>query len=157
MMQAVAMRALQVGRRPWFVRAASAALATGIGSVFALSALLVPSSTGHGTHLQLGLGTCTFLAFTGQPCPMCGATTTFALMAHLHPLEALANQPFAAFLFLLAAGTLGVAISEVVDPRGRWDRILRWLEPRESVLASAFLGFMVLSWMYKMLRMAGRI
>ncbi|MEQ1571010.1 MAG: DUF2752 domain-containing protein [Myxococcota bacterium] len=154
-MDAVATHAVRIARQAWFVRSGSAVLALGIGGVFTLSALLVPSPDGHGTHLQLGLGTCTFLAMTGQPCPMCGATTSFALMAHLRPIEALINQPFAAFLFCLSAGVLGVAVAETVDPRRRWDRILTWLGPRESAFAAVFLGFMLVSWVYKIARMAG--
>ena len=72
----------------------SASLVLGLGVVFALAALLEPSPVGHGTHTQLGLGSCSFLVATGYPCPMCGATTSFALMAHLRPFEALINQPF---------------------------------------------------------------
>jgi hypothetical protein len=155
MIGAVSDRVVDLARRAWFVRATSAVLAVGIGTVFVLAALLVPNPTGHGTHLQLGLGTCTFLAFSGQPCPMCGATTTFTLMAHLQPVAAIVNQPFAAFLFCLSALTLGVAVSEVVDPRGRWGRVFGWLEPRETWMAGLFLAFMMASWFYKMARMAG--
>jgi hypothetical protein len=156
MIDAITGRVLDLAQRAWFVRLVSLGIALAIGVVFALSALLVPSPDGHGTHLQLGLGPCTFLSLVGQPCPMCGATTSFTLMAHLRPVEALVNQPFASFLFLLAAGVEGVSVAEVVDPRERWGRLLRWLEPRETWMAAAFLGFMLLSWMYKMLQMAGQ-
>lgn len=137
----------------WVVRLLSAALAAGIGGVFTLASLLVPSPAGHGTHLQLGLGSCTFLTLTNWPCPMCGATTTFTLMAHLRPIEAFINQPFAAGLFLLSAGVFGVALSEAVDPRGRWERIFQWLEPRETRFAGLFLAAMAGGWIYKMLEM----
>ena len=150
-------RALELARRPLVARSISAAVATGIGSVFALAALLVPSPSGHGTHLQLGLGTCSFLALTGQPCPMCGATTTFTLLAHLRPVEALVNQPFAALLFILSAAVFAVAVAETFDPRARWSRLSRWLEPRETMLAGLFLAAMALGWAYKAARMSGRL
>lgn len=130
-------------------RLLSAAVAGCIATVFVLAALLVPAVGGHGTHTQLGLGSCSFLQLTGFPCPMCGATTTFTLMAHLRPVEAVINQPFAALLFVLAAGALGIAVAEVVDPRARWSRLSRWLEPREGWLATAFLALMGLGWIYK--------
>jgi hypothetical protein len=139
----------------WVTRLLSGALVLGIGTVFVLAALLVPSPEGHGTHLQLGLGTCTFLAYTGVPCPMCGATTSFTLMAHLHVFEALINQPFATGLFLLAAFVFAVSLTELVDPRGRWGKLLYWLEPRETRLALLFLGAMGASWVYKMYLMLG--
>ncbi len=135
-------------------RALSLGLALGIGTVFSLAALLVPAVDGHGTHTQLGLGSCSFLTLTGQPCPMCGATTTFTLMAHLRPIDALINQPFAALLFVLAAAAFGVSVAEVIDPRARWSRISRWLEPREAWLATGFLGLMGLGWVYKATIMA---
>jgi hypothetical protein len=142
-------RASELLRGPAAVRSMSLFVAVGIAIVFAISALVAPSQVGHGTHLQLGLGQCTFLQATGWPCPMCGATTSFALMAHLHPIQAFLNQPFAAFLFLLSAVVFGIAGAEAVDPRGRWWRIFRALEPVESILAAGFLALMGLGWAYK--------
>lgn len=37
----------------------------------------------------------------GYPCPMCGMTTTFALMEHLRPLDAALKLPFGVVLFSL--------------------------------------------------------
>lgn len=127
----------------------SALLALGMGAVLVLAALLDPAPAGHGTHTQLGLGTCSFLLATGVPCPMCGATTSFTLMAHLRPLEALVNQPFASLLFMLTAGGFGVALSETIDPRDRWHRLARLAGPREATLALTFLALMTLGWAYK--------
>lgn len=139
--------------KAWVVRLISAGLATGSGVVLALAAWLEPAVEGHGTHLQLGLGTCSFLQATDVPCPMCGATTTFALMAHLRVIEALINQPFAAFLFLLTVITFAISVAEVLVPRGRWGKLLRPLERYEGWLAIAFLGFMALGWLYKTIQM----
>ncbi|MCB9684329.1 MAG: DUF2752 domain-containing protein [Alphaproteobacteria bacterium] len=141
--------------RPAVTRIGSLGLAVGISCVFVAAALVEPDPSGHGTHLRLGLGNCSFLTMTGWPCPMCGATTTFALMAHLRPLEALINQPFAFLLFLMSAFGLGVSVAEVVDPRGRWTRIVRVLEPRETLWAILFLVFMGLAWGYKAWLMFG--
>ncbi|MEQ1506324.1 MAG: DUF2752 domain-containing protein [Myxococcota bacterium] len=153
MIEALADRVLAVTRRSWFPRLMSAGIAVGVGTVFALSALLVPSPDGHGTHLQLGLGPCTFLTLTGWPCPMCGATTSFTLMAHLRPLAAFVNQPFAAGLFLLSAGSFAVSVAEILDPRDRWTRILDAIEPYEGRLAALFLAAMGIAWAYKIATM----
>ncbi len=142
-------RANEVLRAPAAARLMSLFVASAIAIVFLLAALVEPSPAGHGTHLQLGLGQCTFLQATGWPCPMCGATTSFALMAHLRPLDAFVNQPFSASLFLLSATVFGISAAEVVDPRQRWGRIFRTIEPVESVLAVLFLVAMGLGWAYK--------
>ncbi len=124
-------------------------LALGTGLVLAIAIWLDPSPLGHSTHTQLGLSTCSFLSVTGYPCPMCGATTTFTLMAHLRPIQAVLNQPFAALLFCMTVGVFGVSVAEVVQPRDRWIRFSDWIEPWEGRLAAAFLGFMALAWFYK--------
>lgn len=141
-------------RRPRVARAVSAFLALGTGTVLGIAAWLTPSAEGHGTHLQLGLSTCSFLQLTGQPCPMCGATTTFTLMAHLRPIDAFINQPFAAGLFLLTVAVFAVSFVEAIDPRGRWGRITDRLAPYEGLLATLFLGAMGLGWAYKAVLMA---
>jgi len=136
-------------------RFVSVVLMTGSGAVLGTAAWLEPSALGHSTHTQLGLGQCSFLQLTGYPCPMCGATTTFALMAHLRPLDAMLNQPFAAMLFMMTAAVFAVSAAEVVMPRRRWERLLDWIEPWEGRLAVGFLVFMAVGWLYKIALMAG--
>jgi len=138
-------------RSRWVARFVSGAVALGLALVLALAALLEPSPAGHGTHTQLGLANCTFLELTGQPCPMCGATTSWALLAHFALVRGVVNQPFAALLFGLAVAAFGVAVAEALDPRDRWSRIARWMEPREGFLAAGFLVLMALGWVYKMM------
>ena len=138
-------------------RLVSAVGMVGTGSVLGLASWLQASPIGHGTHRQLGLGVCTFLALTGQPCPMCGMTTTFTLLAHGNVISAVITQPFGLVLFSMTVGAFCVSLAELVQPRGRWSRFLDWLEPRESRLASAFLIAMGLGWLYKMLIMAAAV
>lgn len=130
-------------------RIASAGVALAGATLLAVSATLTPSPRGFGTHLQLGLGPCSFLALTGYPCPVCGATTAFALMAHLRPWAALSTQPFAAGLFLAVVAGTALAVAEVVQPRSRWSRLWSWAAPREGLLAGAFLLAMGAGWAYK--------
>jgi len=128
----------------------SGVVAAGAGAVLLLASLLTPSVTGLATHTQLGLADCTFLAWTGHPCPMCGATTTFALLAHFRLIDGLLNQPFAALLFALTCGIVAIGVAEVVDPRGRWGRMAGWFERYEVVTGVGFLAVMAASWIYKL-------
>ena len=139
---------------PAVQRVLSALISLGTGGVLGTAMWLTPASEGHGTHTQLGLSDCSFLVLTGQPCPMCGATTTFTLLAHLRPIDAVINQPFAAFLFVLTVGLFGLSLSEVILPRQRWQRLFRVLGPYEGPLAAGFLAFMGLGWVYKMWMMS---
>jgi len=130
-------------------RFASAVVALLSGVLLSVSAWLEPAAAGHGTHEQLGLEPCTFLAVTDLPCPMCGATTTFSLMAELRWFEGVMNQPFAALLFLLTVMSFAVSVAETVIPRGRWTRMSSWLQPYELRIIAGLACFMLFSWIYK--------
>jgi len=66
--------------------------------------------TGHGTHLQLGMRPCGFLASSGLPCATCGMTTAFTHAADGHLLAAAAVQPAGALLALLSAAAALVGV-----------------------------------------------
>lgn len=113
---------------------------------------LAPDPSGMGTHRQLGLPQCGWLASTGYPCPTCGMTTAFAAAAHARPVDALRSQPGGAILALGTAaffwGALHVAVfgSQVGRIGGRMlgSRVL-WI---------AF-GVFALTWGYKILQVRG--
>lgn len=132
-------------------RAAQAALALGSVAILGVAAWLEPSPVGQGTHQQLGLPPCTFYALTDVPCPMCGATTTFALMADGRLVDGVVNHPTAALLFTLCLGVAGVAGAEAVWPTGRWQRVGAAVEPWSTVFASGFLVVMMAGWTWKIL------
>lgn len=121
--------------------------------VLGLAAWLTPATQGFGTHMQLGLGGCAMLTMTGWPCPMCGMTTTFALMAHLRPLEALVNQPFGVVLFLLTVIGAVLGLGDLVTGKGLINGAFRWVGRREQLLALGLLAGMIGGWIYKCLRM----
>ncbi len=133
----------------------SAFVALCTGTILLLAAWLTPSPLGHATHLQLGLGNCSFLVATGYPCPMCGMTTTFALLAHLHPIQAFINQPFGVVLFSMTVGSFAISTAEAIQPVGRWGRVLDRLAPYEGRLAALFIFAMGLGWTYKIAMMRG--
>ncbi|MFA9479049.1 DUF2752 domain-containing protein [Phycisphaerales bacterium AB-hyl4] len=70
-----------------------------------VAAWLEPSGSGTGTHQQLGLPACGFLAGTGLPCATCGMTTAFSHAADFNLAAAFATQPAGAVLAILTAMT----------------------------------------------------
>ncbi len=135
------------------VRLAGLAVALPTTIVLGLSAWLVPSPDGYGTHQQLGLAGCTMLTLTGWPCPMCGMTTTFTHLAHLHPLQAFLTQPFGLVLF---AGTVIFAVAgwiDVVTARNAVQRVMDRIMRRERFVAILLLGGMLGGWAYKCVKM----
>lgn len=119
------------------------------GGVLGIATWLEPAVGGHSTHTQLGLSPCTFLAITGIPCPMCGATTSFALMADGRWADAFVNQPFASLLFLGTVATVAVSLAEIVAPARRWIRLAEVVAPWEGRLAFGVLAAMIAGWTWK--------
>jgi hypothetical protein len=133
--------------------------AIGYGSVATLAAVtlglarwLTPSPNGFGTHQQLGLPACTFLHYTGFPCPSCGLTTCFAHAAHGQFFSAFLAQPFGLLLFGLTALAIPFVLyclrrrvpwSAIVYARFT-NRVMRWM-----------LVLYLLSWGYKIYAMRG--
>jgi len=119
------------------------------GAILATAAILTPHPSGIGTHTQLGLGECTFLTTTGLPCPMCGMTTTFTHLAHLHFLTGLKTQPFGVLLFIATSLAFVFSTLELVWPRGRFGRFYRHVQRNELRWAFGLLGGLLLGWAYK--------
>jgi hypothetical protein len=131
------------------VRVRGAVFALPSSSVLCIAAVLTPAAAGVGTHRQLGLAPCTMLAATGWPCPMCGMTTTFALLAHLRPVDALLNQPFGPVLFALTCVAAAVGWIDLLAAPDVIGRMFRWLRPREARVAWGLLAGMMGGWLYK--------
>jgi hypothetical protein len=127
-------------------------LLASFGGVLAVAAFLTPAGGGHGTHTQLGLAPCSFLAATGKPCVSCGMTTSFTHAADGNLLAAAATQPAGAVLALLSAMTVLAAgwslwTGRSLGPLGR--AVLR-------PLPMIMLGGVVLGgWGYRWWRMSG--
>lgn len=134
-------------------KALNTLLLIGAGSILALSVGLEPDPSGVGTHMQLGLNGCVILNEFDVPCPMCGMTTTFALMADLRWLAAIGNQPFGVVLFLLTAFLAIISAMELIHPRSRWSAIHDRFNGIEIKLVTAFFGFMIAAWAYKIASM----
>ena len=76
-----------VPRMAWYVRGVLVVMAVGFTAILGTALWLNPYDDDGlprrmATHTQLGLPECSMVALTGRPCPSCGMTTSFALLAH---------------------------------------------------------------------------
>lgn len=136
------------------VRLVNILLFIGAFTILGLARWLEPDPSGVGTHIQLGLDPCVFLSALKVPCPMCGMTTTFSLMMHLSPVQALMTQPFGALLSVL---TVVIAITsglETINPRERWTFLSVYMEGREVRLIAGLSIVWMASWAYKIAQMS---
>ncbi len=113
-------------------------------TVIVLAAWLAPKSAGYGTHRELGLPPCGFLAQTGYPCPSCGMTTSFAAMAHGHLVDAFLAQPCGMLLFLAVVVMATVGFGELTTGRD----LIRYLHPGLWWVVGA-VSAMLLGWGFK--------
>lgn len=127
-------------------------LALGILAVLVTAALLSPSGSGMGTHRQLGLPTCGWVAAMGVPCPTCGMTTAFASAAHMQPGRSFIAQPMGALLALAAATGFWGALHVAVFGSRLGTLVGRTLRPR---LLWVIAGIWCASWVYKVLVVRG--
>ena len=118
-------------------------------SVLVLARVLTPSTKGVGTHLQLGLSGCSFLTWTGWPCPMCGMTTTFAHIADFELIAGTRNQPFGAVLFVMCLALFVTSGIDILFTR-QWLRKMWQFTRKHDLKFSAFLLVSMLAgWTYK--------
>lgn len=110
----------------------------GYFAFFAVAASLVLPFEGIGVDL------CALHSVTGLPCPGCGLTRSFVMVAQGDFATAVASNPFVLFLYplFLVLGAL------VVMPAGIRDQVERWLRVHSSLVGRlyrvgviAFLGF----------------
>ena len=119
----------------------------GLLGLFLLAAILKPSTSGVGTHRQLGLPPCTFLTVFKIPCPSCGMTTSWSYVVRGQFLQAWSSNAGGACLAVLAALTsgwslLGAIRGELCPP-----------VPRESAwgLALVVLAVTLVDWVWRLL------
>ena len=126
-------------------RIVAAVVCAGMLAVLCIAASLHPDPAGHGTHEQLGLPPCAFLAAAGYPCPTCGMTTAFSHAAHLHLVTAFRTHPFGAALALGTAAAFWASLHVAVFG-SRIGRVCgRLLRP---VVLWTLAGVWLLSWVY---------
>lgn len=133
---------------PWWVRLTLLGVAAGMISLFAVGAMLHPYEADgtpktHGTHRQLGLPPCSFYALTGMPCPSCGFTTAFSLVAHGDLTGAMRVNSVGTLLALYCLAVIPWALFSVWRRR-LW--LVRSLEHWALVSLSVFVPLMLVRW-----------
>ena len=112
--------------------------------------LVTPSPQGVGTHEGLGLRPCSFLRWTSIPCPACGGTTAFTLMARGRVREALLTSPLGAATFAVLVVLL-IPLARIVT--GRSSPLITQLLGRPVLLVRPIIGLTVVSWLVVILRL----
>ena len=97
--------------------------ALGALAVLIVARLLTPEAGGYGTHEHLFLLPCLFRWLTGLPCPFCGMTTVFALMAEGRVgaalnIHILGPAAYLATWAVLLAAIVGLVRGRMPLPRG---------------------------------------
>ncbi len=97
------------------------------------------------THQQLGLPPCTFVAVTGQPCPACGMTTSFALLVRGDVANSLRANWVGTLLALFCLLLIPWGVASIV--RGR---TLLIRSPEQAALSVCIILFslMMLRWAF---------
>ncbi len=121
-------------------------------ALLGVAAWMEPSAAGHGTHEQLGLPKCDWIARFDLPCATCGMTTAFAHAAEGSFVQSFLTQPLGFLLALGTAATLLVALY-ILGTGSAVSRIFAswWTNRMIYVLVAILLA----SWGYKILQVKG--
>jgi hypothetical protein len=146
---ATARRTLRAGieERLWAGAWAASALA-----LLVTASSLHPARAGFGTHEQLGLPPCVWMATFGKPCPTCGMTTSFTFAAHGWYWRSFVTQPFGAALVLATVTTFWIALHTATTGSRALTMTLRAVGAKGVWLG--VIGLLA-AWIYKLLEVAG--
>jgi hypothetical protein len=127
-------------------RASALAASLGCLALLVTAAKLIPSPTGIGTHTELMMAPCAFLARTGLPCPTCGMTTSFAWFVRGNWLASFYVQPMGFVVAILAVATFWAGLYIALTGRPI-HRLLRFVPPR--YYGVPLTAFAILAWAWK--------
>ncbi|MGA0286731.1 MAG: DUF2752 domain-containing protein [Phycisphaerales bacterium] len=127
-------------------RLIAAGIAMAALSPLVVASVLEPSADGLGTHRQLGLPACSWVAGLGLPCPSCGMTTAFSFAARGDLGTAFATQPAGALLAVLAAVVAVVGVWTAATGSRIWELLWSAMDARAWW---SLVGVVALAWIYK--------
>lgn len=141
------MRSPEDGPLGWQGRALGAFVAACCLALLLVAWRLEPSGRGVGTHTQLGMAPCMWMARFGKPCATCGMTTAFSYTARGQFAAGLRAQPLGQLLCVLVAAAFWPAVHSAATG-SRWDRlVVALLRPR---LVWTGLALVLAAWGYKL-------
>jgi hypothetical protein len=116
-------------------------------AVLIVAAWLAPSADGHGTHKQLGMSECLWVATLDRPCPTCGMTTAVAYAAHGRMLAGFKAQPFGLLLAIGASCAFWVSL-HVAATGSHAARL--WAVLLSGRVLWTLAGLLAAAWVYKL-------
>ena len=139
---------------PWSRRLIALVLVLATGAVLGVAVYLSPDGRGHGTHEQLGLPQCSWVAAFNTPCPTCGMTTAFTHAAEGDFVGSIRAQPFGFLLAILTGCTFLLSLYVLATGSAVGGMLARLWRPR---LAWVIAVLLALAWGYKILVFRGII
>lgn len=131
---------------PAKLRIARAALALAGAALLLVARILTPDPRGAGTHEQLGLPPCFTLTNLHIPCPFCGMTTAFSLMAHGRITHAFMTQPAGAIAFIAVLILVPAAAAIAIIGR---EPSTAQIHRRTNQALAVGAALIFLAWIYK--------
>lgn len=129
-------------------RVFGATAALGCSAVLGVAAWLTPSASGIGTHEQLPLPPCGWVAVAELPCPTCGMTTSFSHAVRGNLLESFLTQPMGFLLAMATAMTLVMGLHVTVTGSNLFGLLAPIWRPR-TLWFAVVLG--LAAWAYKII------
>ncbi len=145
-------RVAPVARLSWSARIIALAVALGCLGVLIVAAGLEPNPAGVGTHTQLGLTECSFLARTGVPCPACGMTTSFAYFVRGKLAASFYTQPMGCLLAIGASAAVWVGFYIACTGIAVY-RLTRLIPTGRCLMALLFFGIVAWAWKIAVVRL----
>jgi len=145
-------RVAAVARLSWSARITALAVALGCLGVLIVAAGLEPNPAGMGTHTQLGLRSCAFLAQTGIPCPTCGMTTSFAYFVRGKLAASFYTQPMGCLLALGASAAVWVGFYIACTGIAVY-RLTRLIPTGRCLMALLLFGILAWAWKIALVRL----